>query len=125
MGGRGAGEWLQEKHGAKARRTWKKLHLADPGGNIANLGITVLIFQSTNRSIVSNIFFTVARSTYLIIYASLIGLILTLSAPFGIAQPLNSRTDYVYSDAEESKKEYQSDPGCSVHVRPFIRMGSG
>jgi hypothetical protein len=24
----GAGEWLQEKHGAKARRTWKKLHLA-------------------------------------------------------------------------------------------------
>ena len=22
----GAGEWLQEKHGAKARRTWKKLH---------------------------------------------------------------------------------------------------
>jgi transposase len=24
----GAGEWLQEKHGARARRTWKKLHLA-------------------------------------------------------------------------------------------------
>src|ERR1035438_6667917 len=24
----GAGEWLQEKHGAKARRAWKKLHLA-------------------------------------------------------------------------------------------------
>jgi len=24
----GAGEWLQEKHGTKARRTWKKLHLA-------------------------------------------------------------------------------------------------
>jgi hypothetical protein len=24
----GAGEWLQERHGAKARRTWKKLHLA-------------------------------------------------------------------------------------------------
>src|SRR5450631_510852 len=24
----GAGEWFQEKHGAKARRTWKKLHLA-------------------------------------------------------------------------------------------------
>jgi hypothetical protein len=24
----GAGEWLQEKHGAKAGRTWKKLHLA-------------------------------------------------------------------------------------------------
>jgi hypothetical protein len=24
----GAGEWLQQKHGAKARRTWKKLHLA-------------------------------------------------------------------------------------------------
>jgi Transposase DDE domain len=24
----GAGEWLQKKHGAKARRTWKKLHLA-------------------------------------------------------------------------------------------------
>jgi hypothetical protein len=24
----GAGEWIQEKHGAKARRTWKKLHLA-------------------------------------------------------------------------------------------------
>jgi hypothetical protein len=30
----GAGEWLQEKHGAKARRSWKKLHLpvdADTG----------------------------------------------------------------------------------------------
>jgi transposase len=24
----GAGEWLQEKHSAKARRTWNKLHLA-------------------------------------------------------------------------------------------------
>jgi transposase len=24
----GAGEWLQEKHGAKARRTWEKLYLA-------------------------------------------------------------------------------------------------
>ena len=24
----GAGEWLQEKHSAKAHRTWKKLHLA-------------------------------------------------------------------------------------------------
>ena len=24
----GAGEWLQKKHGARARRTWKKLHLA-------------------------------------------------------------------------------------------------
>lgn len=24
----GAGEWLQEKHGVKARRTWRKLHLA-------------------------------------------------------------------------------------------------
>ena len=24
----GAGEWLQEKHGARARRNWRKLHLA-------------------------------------------------------------------------------------------------
>lgn len=24
----GAGEWLQEKHGARARRTWRKLRLA-------------------------------------------------------------------------------------------------
>ena len=24
----GAGEWLQENHGVKARRTWKKLHMA-------------------------------------------------------------------------------------------------
>lgn len=24
----GAGEWLQEKHGARARRTWRKMHLA-------------------------------------------------------------------------------------------------
>jgi hypothetical protein len=24
----GAGEWLQERHGTRARRTWKKLHLA-------------------------------------------------------------------------------------------------
>ena len=24
----GAGEWLQERHGTRARRTWRKLHLA-------------------------------------------------------------------------------------------------
>ncbi len=24
----GAGKWLEEKHGAKSRRTWRKLHLA-------------------------------------------------------------------------------------------------
>jgi len=24
----GAGEWLQEKHGQKSRRSWRKLHLA-------------------------------------------------------------------------------------------------
>jgi hypothetical protein len=24
----GAGEWLQEKHGGRARRSWRKLHLA-------------------------------------------------------------------------------------------------
>ena len=24
----GAGEWLQEKHGVRARRTWRKLHRA-------------------------------------------------------------------------------------------------
>jgi hypothetical protein len=24
----GAGQWLQEKHGAKSRRNWRKLHLA-------------------------------------------------------------------------------------------------
>jgi hypothetical protein len=29
----GAGEWLQEKHGAKARRSWKKLHLAVDADN--------------------------------------------------------------------------------------------
>jgi hypothetical protein len=27
----GAGEWLQEKHGVKARRSWRKLHLAVDG----------------------------------------------------------------------------------------------
>ena len=27
----GAGEWLVEKHGARSKRTWRKLHLAiDP-----------------------------------------------------------------------------------------------
>ena len=26
--GFGAGQWLEEKHGAKSRRTWRKLHLA-------------------------------------------------------------------------------------------------
>lgn len=26
--GYGAGEWLKEKHGARARRSWRKLHLA-------------------------------------------------------------------------------------------------
>jgi hypothetical protein len=26
----GSGEWFQEKHGAKARRTWKKLRMPTP-----------------------------------------------------------------------------------------------
>ena len=29
----GAGEWLQEKHGARARRSWRKLHLAVDAAN--------------------------------------------------------------------------------------------
>ena len=29
----GAGEWLQEKHGVKARRSWRKLHLAVDAGS--------------------------------------------------------------------------------------------
>src|SRR5215211_309065 len=28
----GAGQWLEAKHGAKSRRTWRKLHLAGDGG---------------------------------------------------------------------------------------------
>jgi hypothetical protein len=35
----GAGEWLTEKHGAKQRRSWKKLHLgvdADTGRIVAS-----------------------------------------------------------------------------------------
>ena len=33
----GAGEWLQEKHGQKSRRSWSKLHLAVD----ANTGLIV------------------------------------------------------------------------------------
>jgi hypothetical protein len=36
----GAGQWLEEKHGAKSRRNWRKLHLAldaDSGGIIAHV----------------------------------------------------------------------------------------
>ena len=36
----GAGQWLEEKHGARARRSWRKLHLAldaDSGGIIAQV----------------------------------------------------------------------------------------
>jgi hypothetical protein len=29
----GAGQWLVEKHGAKSRRTWRKLHLAVDAGS--------------------------------------------------------------------------------------------
>ena len=35
----GAGQWLEEKHGAKSRRSWRKLHLkidADSGEIIAH-----------------------------------------------------------------------------------------
>jgi len=38
----GAGQWLEEKHGAKSRRGWRKLHLAvdaDSGEIIAH-GLT-------------------------------------------------------------------------------------
>ena len=38
----GAGEWLAETHGARGKRTWRKLHLAvDPeGGEILACGLT-------------------------------------------------------------------------------------
>jgi hypothetical protein len=29
----GAGQWLEAKHGAKSRRTWRKLHLAVDAAN--------------------------------------------------------------------------------------------
>ncbi|WP_415926492.1 transposase, partial [Neorhizobium phenanthreniclasticum] len=35
----GAGQWLEEKHGVKSRRSWRKLHLAvdaDSGEIIAH-----------------------------------------------------------------------------------------
>src|SRR3954451_7238726 len=36
----GAGEWLTGKHGERAQRTWRKLHLAvDPNGTVAKLGV--------------------------------------------------------------------------------------
>lgn len=40
----GAGQWLEAKHGAKSRRTWRKLHLAvdaDNGMFVAHV-LTVL-----------------------------------------------------------------------------------
>ena len=37
----GAGEWLQEKHGAKARRTWKKLHLTVDADTAMIMGSTL------------------------------------------------------------------------------------
>ena len=43
----GAGQWLEEKHGAKSRRTWRKLHLAvdaDTGMIVAQ----VLTYQHTD-----------------------------------------------------------------------------
>jgi hypothetical protein len=37
----GAGEWLAGKHGARGKRTWRKLHLAvDPGGEILACELT-------------------------------------------------------------------------------------
>ena len=40
----GAGEWLQEKHGVRARRTWRKLHLAVD----ANTGMVMASTRTEN-----------------------------------------------------------------------------
>lgn len=37
----GAGEWLQERHGVRARRTWRKLHLAVDAGTGLTLAVTL------------------------------------------------------------------------------------
>ena len=42
----GAGEWLTEKHGAKTRRFWRKLHL----GFDADTGASVHWLERTKRS---------------------------------------------------------------------------
>ncbi len=37
----GAGEWLVEKHGAKTRRSWRKLHIG-MDANTGNIGAAAL-----------------------------------------------------------------------------------
>ena len=39
----GAGQWLEEKHGTRARRDWRKLHLAVDADNFSIVAHTVLV----------------------------------------------------------------------------------
>ncbi|EJU6033178.1 transposase [Salmonella enterica] len=42
----GAGQWLEEKHGEKARRSWRKLHLAVDADNFSILAHTYTVLVS-------------------------------------------------------------------------------
>ncbi|KTA91795.1 transposase [Aeromonas salmonicida subsp. smithia] len=46
----GAGQWLEEKHGARARRDWRKLHLAVDADNFSIVAHTLTDSQSDDPS---------------------------------------------------------------------------
>lgn len=46
----GAGQWREEKHGARARRDWRKLHLAVDADNFSIVGHTLTDSQTDDPS---------------------------------------------------------------------------
>ncbi|MGV7963702.1 IS5 family transposase [Photorhabdus tasmaniensis] len=51
----GAGQWLEEKHGARARRDWRKLHLAVNADNFSIVGHTLTDSQTDDPSQVESL----------------------------------------------------------------------
>jgi hypothetical protein len=45
----GAGQWLEDRHGTRSRRSWRKLHLAVNAGN-GDIGAETLTDQNTDDS---------------------------------------------------------------------------
>ncbi len=46
----GAGQWLEEKHGTRARRDWRKLHLAVDADNFSIVAHTLTDSQTDDPS---------------------------------------------------------------------------
>ncbi|EUM16582.1 hypothetical protein L465_00396 [Enterobacter sp. BIDMC 29] len=82
----GAGQWLEEKHGTRARRDWRKLHLAVDADNFSIVAHTLTDSQTDDPS-------QVGRCSVRLVALSLRSLLtgLTMVAPRTISLPVMAR----------------------------------